>query len=109
MTIAQQFTAGETGKQGVLRPVGTLEPCLSWHDFNRPYGTNKRIFNHFRSSDESLGYFQSTLRVGIKSSLNSYYFGQATDILRESLQMISTEPSRKAIAAARGSAAVFSG
>ena len=63
MIIAQQFTAGNMGKQGVLSPVGTTEPNVSASRFKRPYGT-KGILMGKRPSDESLGYYQPTLRVG---------------------------------------------
>ena len=44
----------------LLRPVGTIE--RNHLRFDRPYGTEKGIV-YFHPSDESLGYFQPTLRV----------------------------------------------
>jgi hypothetical protein len=68
MIIAQQFTAGDRGNQYNLRPVGTLERLILQHVSIVPPGRKNHI-PHFHHSDESLGYYQTTLRVGTSANL----------------------------------------
>ena len=65
MTIAQQFTAGETVCAACFAesPVGTTE--MGHLRFDRPSGTEWESTYTLVPSDKSRGYCQPTLRVEI--------------------------------------------
>src|SRR3989339_1184926 len=60
LIIAQRFIAGiRIAERNTLRPVGTMETNHGW--FRCPFGT-PRTSLALLPSDESLGYFQPSLR-----------------------------------------------
>jgi hypothetical protein len=63
LTIAQRFIAGSKYEEtNRFVPAGTIDNGPRNYDVNRPYGTPNMDDITILPSDESLGYYQTSLR-----------------------------------------------